>query len=97
MSNVGPIHSISPTPGRQPLGDPSQNGVARPEHTGPSAGADRVDLSEAARLSSRLDNLPPERAEKIAEIRRAIADGTYESPEKIAMAVEAIRERLNES
>jgi negative regulator of flagellin synthesis FlgM len=64
---------------------------------GPETARDQVDLSDAARLSRRLENLPPDRAELIARIRTEIAEGTYETPEKIALAVDAIRNSLDES
>ena len=35
-----------------------------------------------------------ERAVRVAEIRRQIADGTYETPEKLSAAVNALLDKL---
>src|SRR5262245_2030514 len=53
-----------------------------------SAGIDRVELSEFARHLDTLRTLPDVRFDLVAEVRRAIADGTYESDEKLDLAIE---------
>jgi hypothetical protein len=53
-----------------------------------------VDHCEAAlQFAKEIHRLPPHRAELIFRIRRQIAEGLYETPEKLEAAVEALYER----
>lgn len=55
--------------------------------------ADQLDLSpEAQALSAGQEIAPSEgiRTEKVAAIRQAIADGTYETPEKLSAALDRL-------
>lgn len=45
--------------------------------------ADRVELSEAAKIMSRLHEMPEVRTELVNRIREQIAAGTYDTPDKI--------------
>lgn len=59
--------------------------------------ADRVEISEMAQL---LSTLEPEgqsrvRAEKVAEIREALANGTYETEDKIDYVVSRLMDVLS--
>jgi len=51
---------------------------------------DSVEISELADFLSRLAELPEARARKIVEVRNAILNGTYESPDKLEIAAERI-------
>ena len=55
-----------------------------------SSPADRVDLSDAARLMSKLTETPDVRSELIASVRAMIRAGTYETPEKLDAAVDGL-------
>jgi anti-sigma28 factor (negative regulator of flagellin synthesis) len=45
-------------------------------------------------MTSDADLSTVERAVRVAEIRRQIADGTYETPEKLSAAVDALLDKL---
>jgi negative regulator of flagellin synthesis FlgM len=49
--------------------------------------SDRVDISDRARLLSRLAALPETRAQLVDSIRKQIADGTYETANRMDQAV----------
>lgn len=51
---------------------------------------DRVEISELASLLSRLAELPEARAKKIVAVRNAIADGSYETAEKLEVATDRL-------
>jgi negative regulator of flagellin synthesis FlgM len=51
------------------------------------AGSDRLDISEAGQLASRLADLPEIREELVARVRSQIESGTYETPERLNAAV----------
>jgi hypothetical protein len=52
--------------------------------------SDRVDISDRARLLSRLAALPDTREELVDSIRRQIADGTYETADRLDQAVSSL-------
>ena len=53
---------------------------------------DRVELSRHAQLMDRVRQLPEVREELVEQIRQAIADGTYDTPEKLEAALEGLLE-----
>jgi negative regulator of flagellin synthesis FlgM len=57
-------------------------------------GSDRVEISELAAFLSRLAELPEDRARKVVEVRQQIANGTYETSEKLDQAVERLAKDL---
>jgi anti-sigma28 factor (negative regulator of flagellin synthesis) len=56
--------------------------------------ADKVELSDVGLMLSRLADTPGVRVGKIARIRAAIADGTYETSHKINVVVDRLLEQL---
>ncbi|BAM02487.1 flagellar biosynthesis anti-sigma factor FlgM [Phycisphaera mikurensis] len=92
MSDFAPI-------GRpDPAGPVSYDAAAKPRRVndatpaGVTRGADRVDVSAEAReatLTARLKDLPV-REDLVAEARRQIAEGTYDSEDRIEQAIDAI-------
>ncbi len=56
--------------------------------------ADAVEISALGRMLSSLDQTSEVRTEKVAELREAIADGSYVTDEKIAITAERLIEAL---
>ena len=56
--------------------------------------ADEVDISEAARLVEQLHELPEMREDRIEAVRRQIAAGTYETSDKLNVAVERLLDEI---
>jgi flagellar biosynthesis anti-sigma factor FlgM len=54
---------------------------------------DQVEISEAAQMLSRMQQ-PEIRTDKVDKARQAIAQGTYETPDKIEVAVNRILKDL---
>ena len=86
--SVGPVNRAPETPPAPPV-----QGTAKARQVGQRLG-DRVELSEHARLLDKLRQLPQVRFEMVEEIRRAIADGTYETPEKLDAAIQRLLEEV---
>lgn len=59
-------------------------------------GEDRVELSDKARYMQRLREVPPVRQELVDRVRAEIAQGTYETPEKFAQALDALLDDVAE-
>lgn len=59
-------------------------------------GEDRVELSDASRLLARLQGMPEIRQELVERVRGEIEAGTYETPERIDQAIEAMMDELEQ-
>lgn len=86
------------------------NPIARPHHTtlenlskarrnstdtpAASRGGDRVELSEQARLLSKLKQLPEVREGLINSVKSQIEAGNYDTPERFDTALEAMLDDL---
>lgn len=57
---------------------------------GPRRPADRVELSPHAHILERLRSMEPARLGLVEEVRRRIARGAYETPEKLRIALERL-------
>lgn len=90
----GPMGSVNRTSGASA----SEATVRAPvpgDRAGDRAG-DRVELSSHARHLNRLLLLPDVRDELVERVRHAIADGTYETPEKLDGTVRTLLEELQD-
>ncbi len=58
------------------------------------ATGDQLELSEAGQIASRLSEMPDIRADRVAEIRAAIAEGTYETDEKLTAALDRLLDEI---
>ncbi len=91
MNDIGPIGSAGAA-ALGPAGRPGRPSV----RTEPPArrGSDSVELSQHARLLSKLAKLPDIRQDLVDRVRQQIADGTYETAEKIDIAIDNLIEDL---
>ena len=93
MQIHGPGHVHRP----QPINPPQQPSV-QPTNTAPSSpaiqAADEVSISEAAQAASRTPDSAPVRLARVAAIRAQIANGTYETAEKLDTAVERLLDEI---
>lgn len=68
--------------------------AARAPQNGELRGGDSVEISELAAFLSLLSELPEDRARRIVEVRGQIASGTYETEEKLDVAVDRLVKEL---
>lgn len=90
MSDIAPI-------GRPTAAGPSTSGRITPSSsaiTGPTRAADRVELSHAAQLLSKLAELPDIRQGLVDRVKSEIAQGTYETEDKVDRAIDSLGEDL---
>jgi negative regulator of flagellin synthesis FlgM len=88
------IHGPSHVHGAQPINRPH---AARPAESPQATGADltdRLDLSEAGQIAARMAEIPDVRADRVADIRAALANGTYETADKLDTAVERLLDEI---
>jgi len=55
---------------------------------------DQVEISPLGQMLDGISQLPEIRQERVEEIRRQIAAGAYETPEKLEVAVDRLLEEL---
>jgi anti-sigma28 factor (negative regulator of flagellin synthesis) len=80
--------------GAQPIQGPHSFRPAQAAGRTEPIGGDRVEISEAARLAAQAGELPAIREDLVARVRTAIAEGTYETDEKYALATERLLDEL---
>ena len=56
--------------------------------------ADQLDISEAAQAISQAGDAAPIRLDRVADIRAQIADGTYDTADKLDLAVDRLLNEL---
>ncbi len=61
---------------------------------GVSPPRDDVQLSDAAKILARLEEVPEVRQDRVAEVRAAIERGDYVTDDKIRLAVERLLEEM---
>jgi negative regulator of flagellin synthesis FlgM len=84
MHIYGPAHLH----GAQPIGAPHAARVAKPDVPAPGAAIqDELQISDAGQLVEKARELPAIREDRVAAIRAQIANGTYETEEKLSMAL----------
>jgi negative regulator of flagellin synthesis FlgM len=91
------IFGPSPIHGPQGLSGPHlPRGVqpSRPAHTPPIQ--DELQISEAAQRLADAQEVREIRWDKVRQIREQIAAGTYETPEKLEIALRRLLQRLGE-
>ena len=85
-----------------PISRPQQtqlDGLAKPkrfngEGSVPSRGGDRVELSDQARLLSKLKQLPEIREGLVHSVKAQIEAGSYDTPERFDTAINAMIDDL---
>jgi len=88
--SISPLNRLAALSGVQPAVGKA-TALVEPAASNPAAAdADRVELSDFARFLDLLRQLPEVRQERIDQLRQAIADGSYETDEKIDVAIERL-------
>ena len=91
MQVNGPSH----IDGAQPIRAPHS---IRPAENAPAssavAGPDELSISPEADLLSRISELPDIRQDQVDEIRTRIAEGSYETQEKLEVAVARLLDEI---
>ena len=91
MHIYGP-HSLH---GPQAIGAPHSARTAKP--ASPAEGTaikDEINISDAARFIEQAAEAPEVRQNRIGSIKQQIADGTYETQEKLDVAVERLLDEI---
>ena len=91
MQIYGPAHLH----GAQPIGPPHTPKASRPAEPNQSAPInDELQISDAARLVDQVNQVPEVRQDRVDAIRAKIAAGTYETQEKLQVAVDRLFDEI---
>ena len=87
------IHGVQPPVGPRP---PDAAGAISPETTRiePTGISDVVEISDVAKLAAKVQEIPDVRTELVEQVKAEIEVGTYETPERIEIAVQRLMEEL---
>lgn len=91
MHIYGPVHLHGP----QSIGAPHTSRLSPPPAPNRSAAIqDEVQISDAARLVDQARDVPEIREDLVQRIRAQIAAGTYETPEKLQVALDRLLDEI---
>lgn len=89
MINVEGVHPSIPPQSVEPAAP-----VASEKPVAASQPADVVEISSAAQLAAKVQELPDIRPDVVARVKAEIEAGTYETPERIEVAIDRLMEDL---
>ena len=92
------IHGLGPVHGPQSIQGPQRAQFAKtpePAATQANSGVDQLDISPEAQILSQVRDIPEIRADRVAEIRAAIAEGVYETEEKLDIALDRLLDEIS--
>lgn len=91
MQVYGPTHLH----GASPINSPHMARTNKTQATSASSPIqDEVQISDAALLMEQIGNIPSVRQDRVNQIRQQIANGTYETPEKLDVALERLLDEI---
>ena len=94
MQIHGPAHLHGPQQVNAPHKVQSPSPSPSPSQSGNVQEVDQLDISETAQALSKIRDVPDIRHERVAQIRTQIAEGTYETADKLEAAVERLLDEI---
>ena len=92
MNQINPVARTGPT---SATSGPRPTAAAQPaEAPGPTRGSDKAEISLVAQYLSKLQTLPAVRQDLVDQVRGQIAQGTYQTPQKVDAAIDNMAEDL---
>ena len=89
------IYGTSHVHTAQPLAAPHRAGPPpAPSGVSSSYGVDQLDLSPEVEFAAQVRDLPDIREDRVAQVRAEIARGTYETPEKLDVALSRLLDEI---
>lgn len=88
------VYGTSQLHGAQSINAPHNARITQPQTTRSTAVSDQLELSEAGQIAARMSDIPDIRADRVASIRAAIQNGTYETADKLSGAIDALFDEI---
>ena len=89
----GPIGALDRTSALRSR-EATDDSIERPLPAPARPGSDTVELSDHARLLDQIRRLPDGRLDRVESVREAIAAGTYDTEDKLTLAIERMLDDL---
>lgn len=89
MTNINGVQQAAVTP-VQPVSQVQTPAAA----AAPQAVGDSIEISSVARLAAAVHDLPEVRADLVQRVKAEIAAGTYETPDRLDVALERLMDEL---
>lgn len=89
------VRGVSSVPGAQSIRSLNGSSVPQSQPTRPQAPRDQLELSSAGKMLDQLSQNPDIRQERLARIKEAIANGTYDTDEKLEAALSRMFDAVN--
>lgn len=90
MADINTIEGLNSAPTLRAFAQQASTRPAVDQDGNIATAEDSVEISELARLLSRLADLPADRARQIVDIRNAINSGTYLTADKLDVATDRL-------
>jgi anti-sigma28 factor (negative regulator of flagellin synthesis) len=87
------INSIQPSMGMAPI-DAMASVATNGTKVQPAGISDVVEISNVAKLAAKIQEVPDIRTELVEQVKAEIAAGTYETPERIEIALDRLMDEL---
>jgi negative regulator of flagellin synthesis FlgM len=89
------VRGLSSASPMSPINRPdSTPGLEKSQPAGPTSPKDEVEISAVGKMLDDASRTPGIREQRLAEIKAAIEAGTYETPEKLELALNRMVEQL---
>ena len=88
------IYGPSQLHGAQPINAPHIQRAGEVRSGAAPSQTDQVDISPAAEMAGKVSDIPDIRQDRVATIKAAIADGTYETEDKLNTALERLLDEI---
>ncbi len=90
---INDIHGVQPPSAPKPV-EPARAVPPKAAPAEPAGISDVVEISQAARLAEMVHQLPEIRSELVERVKAEIAAGTYETPERLEIAMSNLMDEL---
>jgi len=87
------VHGVHPAWAPKPV-EPAESVVPNTPTAGAAGVSDVVEISTAAALAAKVQEIPDIRADLVARVKAEIEAGTYVTPERIETAVDRLLDDL---
>ena len=89
------IENVNPIGGAGGVNPIESSAAAGPKQLeGVRSVTDTVEISEIARLAAKIQDIPDVRQDLVASAKAEIAEGTFETPQRIEVAIDNLMEDL---
>jgi len=88
------VYGATQLHGAQAINAPHAARTSSVQGTGSSAISDQLDISPAGQLLDQMSQIPDIRQDRVSQIRASIAQGTYETDDKLSTALNHLLDEI---